>query len=105
MRTIRLLAAGLMGLVALGLGGCATVASPAIGFLITDVKGPIDAEGSLGSKEGRACAKSYLGVYAVGDASIAAAARAGGITNVTTVDHHSKHMVVIGEFCTIVRGN
>ena len=29
----------------------------------------------------------------------------GGITRIESVDHHSKNMIVIGEFCRIVRGS
>lgn len=90
----------------LGTTGCMSVASPAIGVLYTDVKGPLDAEGKIGSKEGKACAESILGLVARGDASIEAAAKEGGITTITTVSHHTTNMVgVIGKFCTIVRGS
>ena len=39
-------------------------------------------------------------LVADGDASIEAAARDGGVTNVTSVDHETKWMPI----CTIVRG-
>jgi hypothetical protein len=93
-----------MGL--LGLTGCIAVHTPAIGLLYTEVRGPIDANGAIGAKEGRACAQSILGLVAQGDASIQAAAAAGGIKNVTTVDHYSRSILgIIGDFCTIVRGS
>jgi len=85
--------------------GCAGVYSPAQGGIWMDVKGPLHAGDKVGSKEGRACATSYVGLVAMGDASIQTAAANGGITNIESVDHHSKNMVVIGEFCTIVRGS
>lgn len=85
--------------------GCAGVYSPAQGGIWMDVKGPLQAGDKVGSKEGRACATSYVGLVALGDASIQTAAANGGITNIESVDHHSKNMVVIGEFCTIVRGS
>jgi hypothetical protein len=85
--------------------GCNTVYSPAAGLIWTDVQGPVDAGDKIGAKEGRACAQSILGVFATGDASIKAAAKAGGITRIDSVDHHSTWMVVMGEFCTIVRGS
>jgi hypothetical protein len=88
------------------LSGCISVATPAIGVLFTEVRGPVDGHGAIGSKEGKACAQSILGLVAQGDASIAAAAKAGGITNVTTVDHYTRNMLgVIGDFCTVVRGS
>ena len=85
--------------------GCNTVYSPAAGMIWMDVKGPVDAGDKVGTKEGRACAKSLLGVFATGDASIKAAAAAGGITRIDSVDHHSTWTVVMGEYCTIVRGS
>jgi hypothetical protein len=101
-----------VGALALGLAfswsltGCMAVHSPAIGILYTDVKGPLDAEGALGAKSGTACAQSILGLVASGDASIEAAAHAGGINNVTTVDHHTTNILgLMGEFCTIVHGS
>jgi len=90
----------------LGTTGCMSVASPAVGVLYTDVKGPLGANGKIGAKEGKACAESILGLIARGDASIEAAAKEGGITSVSTVSHHSTNMLgIIGEFCTIVRGS
>jgi hypothetical protein len=85
--------------------GCASVYSPAAGTIWMDVKGPVDAGDRVGAKEGRACAQSILGVYATGDASIKAAAAAGGIKKIDSVDHHSTWMLVMGEYCTIVRGS
>jgi hypothetical protein len=56
-------------------------------------------------KIGRACADSYLGLVALGDASIAAAKQAGNITKVSSVDHTStSYFVFYGEYCTVVRG-
>jgi hypothetical protein len=85
--------------------GCNTVYSPAAGLIWTDVQGPVDAGDKIGAKEGKACAQSILGVVARGDASIKAAAANGGITRIDSVDHHSTWMVVMGEYCTIVRGS
>lgn len=85
--------------------GCIGVSSPVLGVLvIDDVKHGGMAKGALGTKEGKACAKSYLALFATGDASVKAAAEAGGITNVMSVDHESKWIVLFGEYCTIVRG-
>jgi hypothetical protein len=88
------------------LSGCIAVYTPAIGVLYSEVRHPGDAEGAIGAKEGRACAQSILGLVATGDASIQAAAAAGGIKNVTTVDHYTRNILgVLGEFCTIARGS
>ena len=55
---------------AIMLSGCMPVYSPAIGILLTDVYGPIDAGTRVGAKEGKACAQSILFLVAQGDASI-----------------------------------
>lgn len=95
-----------LALALLGTTGCIAVQTPAIGVLYTDVKGPLDAEGRLGEKQGTACAESILGLVARGDASIEAAAREGGVTDITSVSHHTTNLLgIIGEFCTIVRGS
>ena len=89
----------------LGASGCATVRSPALGFIITKVHWDGGGHGPIGSKKGESCARSILGVYADGDASIESAARAGNIKTITSVDHYSEHFIVMGKYCTIVRGN
>jgi hypothetical protein len=88
------------------LTGCLSVSTPAAGILFTDVYGPVDAGEKVGTKEGTACARSFLGLVARGDASVKAAARAGGITRIDTVDYHSTSLLsIVTEFCTIVRGS
>ena len=96
-----------LGLVAVFLfTGCMAVASPAIGVLYTELKGPLDAGTTVGKKEGTACVESILGLIARGDASIKAAARDGGITKIASVDHSTENILgILGRFCTIVRGS
>jgi hypothetical protein len=97
-----LLIAGVMA-TALVATGC--VYSEVGGAIWTDVKGPIAPASAVGTgKTGTSCSNTILGIIATGDASIEAAKRNGKITKVTSVDHHSKWMVVYGEFCTIVTG-
>lgn len=56
-------------------------------------------------KVGTACAKSYLGMVALGSASIEDAKIAGNITKVSSIDHSStNYFVFYGTYCTIVRG-
>jgi len=84
-----------------------TVATPAIGVLYTEVSwdGNVT-QGSLGSKQGKACAQAILGLVAQGDASVEAAAKAGGIKKINVVDHTSKNILgILGEYCTIVHGD
>lgn len=94
-------------LLPLFLAACQPVAAPLIGTLYMEMKGPITAtEATSATKQGRACAQTVLGLVATGDASIEAAARSGGIKQIVTVDHESKHILgIVGTFCTIVRGN
>lgn len=88
------------------LGSCASVRTPATGVLYSDVYGPQGATAnSAGNRVGEACAQSYLGLVATGDASIEAARRAGGITMITSVDEYASNIFVFyAKYCTIVRG-
>lgn len=87
--------------------GCASVASP-VGFAaFTNVSGPVTAtENAGGAKEGQACATNILGLIATGDASVEAAARNGGISKISSVDHDSLGVLSFySKFCTVVKGN
>jgi hypothetical protein len=60
----------------------------------------------LGAKTGTACTANILGFYSSGDGSIQAAAKAGGITNISTVDKKfTNYAYIYGKMCTIVTGN
>jgi hypothetical protein len=89
-----------------GLSGCMIVATPAIGTIFTDVKyGDTATTATAASKEGKACAQSILGWVAQGDASVDAAKKAGGITEVSSVDHTANNILgIVGTWCTVVRG-
>ena len=88
------------------LSGCATGLSPVGTGLITDVHGPIAATSATGSKTGKACASTIIGLVNKGDASIVAAKKAGGINTVATVDYHTKGFYpFFGTTCVIVTGN
>jgi len=102
----RVLTMALVVLMLAGLTGCLPVASPAIGVFYTDVKyGDLATTSTAAAKEGKACAQSIMGLVASGDASVAAAKAAGGITEVSQVDHSATSVLgIIGEWCTIVKG-
>lgn len=90
------------------LGGCATAASPVNGLLYTNVSGPVAVGDTQDkpTKVGRATTRSLFGVYAVGDASISAAAKNGGITKIHHVDHETQTILgVIADYTTVVYGN
>lgn len=82
---------------------------PPMGLLYADIKAPMDIDvdrTELGTKVGRATSKSILGLFATDDASIAAAARNGGITEILHVDYEFKNVLMIfQEFTTVVYGN
>lgn len=64
-------------------------------------EGPVT--GNAGSsKVGTAEAKGYLGVVALGDASIQAAAREAGITRIHHVDYQAKSYVGVYTIYTII---
>lgn len=86
---------------ALLLTGC--VKSPLVGGLYTDVKDGLAVTGNAGSsKVGTAEAKSYLGLVALGDASIQTAAREAGITRIHHVDYQAKSYVGIYTIYTVI---
>jgi TRL-like protein family len=81
--------------------------TPINGYLYSSVDwdGKVSNPGVNEDKMGTACANSYLGLVALGDASIAAAKQAGSITKVSSVDHTStSYFVFFGKYCTVVRG-
>ena len=99
---------GAMTLV-VGLGGCMIVDAPIRGVVGTeviwgDVAGKAATPNTM--KQGKACADSILGLVARGDASVRAAKENGGITEVSTIDHSARNFFgIVGEWCTLVRGN
>jgi hypothetical protein len=88
--------------------GCAMSSNaPVTGGLYLGAKGATNATSNdVGAKTGESCATSYLGVIGLGDASVASAAKAGGITKISSVD--SDNMGILGLYaknCTVVSGN
>jgi hypothetical protein len=56
-------------------------------------------------KIGDACAKSYFGLFAIGEASIERAALRGNITQISSVTHEAKwQLFYFQEYCIMVRG-
>jgi len=86
--------------------GCMGPMAPVGGLFYMDVKAPFTATtNTKGKKVGKAEVKSYFGVVALGDASIEAAAKAGGITKISHVDYESKTILgIISTFTTVVYG-
>lgn len=99
----------LMVLLAVSVSGCATTGVfTTTGFgLVTAFTEPVlVGDASETSKTGEACSVNVLAVVAIGDGSINAAKRAGGITKIATVDREVLNVMgLYGKACTVVRGN
>lgn len=91
---------------AAALSGCAVASAPVSGVLYTDVNYPITATSNeQGSKSGEASATSILGIIATGDASVAEAAKNGGISKVKTVDVKSTSILgIYAKYTVVVTG-
>ena len=84
--------------------GCASTIPQ--GIIYTDVKVPVSATANeTGSKVGISTCKSFVGFVTIGDASVEAAKKNGGITKVVSVDWKAKSVLgLVGEYECIVRG-
>ncbi len=78
-----------------------------VGSLYTDATTGVSVNNNVsGAKVGKACSTSILGLVATGDASIAAAKRTAGITNVSTVDYTAHNVLgIYGQYCVVLHGN
>lgn len=100
---------GLCGMAGLMVTGCGVVGTPINGSLYADIKYPSYYAGAdklgPGHKTGKAEAQGVLGIVAMGDASVAAACKAGGIKNIATVDTHATNLLgILQTYTTIVTG-
>jgi len=85
--------------------GCATL-YPA-GFIYTNINLPVTATANSGTatKVGISQSTSILGAVAIGDGSLEAAKKNGGITKVHHVDYGVKNILgIIGTYTTTVYG-
>ncbi len=88
-----------------GFVGCAST-GPVQGSLFADIQGPISATSRpKGSLQGKACAKSFFGLVAMGDASISAAMKDGGIRVVSHIEQSTNNIIGLNTFCTHVWGH
>jgi outer membrane lipoprotein SlyB len=97
----------LLALVAmLALSGCAQLPYQT-GSIYTSHTAPMQAtQNEVGNKKGEACQTNILGIFSTGDASIAAAAKAGGMGKVGTVNYSfSTILGLYSSTCTVVTGN
>jgi hypothetical protein len=92
--------------------GCAGIYSapvmPPQAFVFTNIKAPIDidANGSpMPSKKGESSSINVLGIVAVGDASVKAAADDGGLVRVEHIDYEFLNVLgVFSKFTVIAYG-
>jgi hypothetical protein len=86
--------------------GCYTApVMPPIAFVYMNTEAPLDhdlVDTKLGSKTGRASTTSILGIIATGDASAAAAARAGNISTIRHADYEYFNVLGIYQRFTTV---
>lgn len=87
---------------ALFFAGCATPYP--VGSLFTELELPVAATSNTAassSKKGTASCESYLGLFAVGEASIERAAQNGNIKKITHIDWHVKNILGIYGIYTV----
>jgi hypothetical protein len=108
-KVLRLLALGLLA--QSSLVGCAGVAFSAhktpLGFLYAEThSNELITDAKNSDKHGEACATSILGWFTTGDASAAAAAKAGGVSSIAFVDHSLVNYVgIFSKYCVQVYGS
>ena len=91
------------------LTGCfAVTQTPALGVLYADVKAPVTVTSNAAGEKmlkAESPVKSYFGLIATGDASIATAAKRAGVTKIHHVDYHSTNMLgIVATYTVIVYG-
>lgn len=91
------------------LNGCAMATggnTAANGFIYSAYKSPGQVGAAADTKTGEACVSSILGIVATGDASVEAAKKAGGITQIAHIDHEQFSVIgVYATSCTVVHGS
>ncbi len=93
------------------LAACAALLSSCGSFLpygvvYADSTLPRESTGTAGNRVGKSKSVSYLGLVSMGDASLQAAKKNGGLSTVSTHDTHVKNILgIYTETTTIVTGN
>lgn len=101
----------LLVVVAMAAGGCLMApVVPPMGSFYTHIEAPLDLDSqggkAIGPKRGEATCKAYAGMVSVGDASVRAAAKNGGIERVNHVDYRFKNYLLglYSSYTTIAYG-
>lgn len=86
--------------------GCSLSGFGPIGGIYSEHKVGVYGTSPTGSKTGKACAQSILGLVAFGDASVEAASDKARITKVNNINLESFSILFFyGTLCTIVQGD
>ncbi len=98
----------LVSVATLSLGCIAAPVVPPLGLVYTKVDAPLSigtGEHEPSLKRGESSSRSILFLVATGDASVKAAARAGGITDIKHIDYEYRNVIGIYQrYTTIVYG-
>ena len=79
---------------------------PPLGIIYTDINAPLNLRGEMGSRRGEATVTAWFFAISTGDASVKAAAAAGGISNVKHVDYDFYNFLgVYQRFTTVAYGD
>ncbi|WP_244280420.1 TRL-like family protein [Leptospira harrisiae] len=85
---------------------CASSGFGTQGLLYEDQKISMMETGLSASKEGIACAKSYLGLLALGDASVESSQNNGNIREIASIELETYNFLgIYAKLCTITKGN
>ncbi len=85
---------------------CSITGFGPMGAIYTDHKIGVYGNSPSGSKTGKACTMSVLGIVAVGDGGVEDAALRAGITKVNNINLESFSILgIYGTLCTVVRGD
>lgn len=108
MHTKSLLFLALFGVLLLQTGCVVAPVIPPPGFIYNDYEAPLDydvSNSNVATRSGRASTQTFVGLFAIGDASVNAAARNGGIRVIHGADYQYRNILgIYQEYTTIVHG-
>jgi len=92
-----------VGVVGVSLCGCVSAPFLPPAGLVSQTKAPLSTDGNwkVGMRSGTASTQSVLGLYAWGDCSVTAAARAGGLKRVDYLDYSYDNLIGIWQKVTV----
>lgn len=76
------------------------------GLIYTSTKIAVSALSTGGSKTGKSCARSFLTILSLGDASVNTAAKKAEITSIQAIDYEGLSVFFFyAELCAVVKGD